>query len=101
MTENKLSQMAYWVSECQKCAEHHGYNCDECPERHPCMQTQLQIKAMLTPIPEEKLEALIRECGSWVVYNTIYVKGGKVVIGEGNVREILQKYESLRRGKEE
>ena len=64
--ENKLSREAiekhlmYVFGECSNNANHHGYCCPECTRYKKCTQVVLQIKSLLTPIPEEKKNELVR-----------------------------------------
>lgn len=95
MNEKLSKWLSKWLSECS-----YNHDCHDCIEGTECAKIFLEIKSLLTPIPEEKLNGFVGESIE-VILSIVHKCLARTDPREwlhSKLRKIFQTYDELRRG---
>ena len=86
----------YVFKECRICAEHHNYDCVDCPHYEKCYQIHAHLKQLIegqAEPSEKQLEEFVEKWANDFATATLHDKG----MNE-RIKEMLKEYDKLRRG---
>ena len=89
---DKLSREKWlkrWVKECS-----YNHDCHDCKDGGECATVYLQIKSLLTPVPEEEKVKIIQKYSAEIMTCASYMRA------MGLMRQALKAYDNLCEGKE-